>query len=66
MIAENFTSFEYPSQQFQINKMLWHVILQEQQKKTENEKIAKMSFDEKPLNLSRISFPAKKSQIKIL
>ena len=46
MIAENFTSFEYPPQQFQINKMLWHIILQEQQKKTENEKIAKMSFDE--------------------
>ena len=46
MLAENFTAFEYSSQQLKINEMLWHIILQEQKKKAENEKIASMSFDE--------------------
>ena len=46
MLADNFTSFEYSSQQLKINEMLWHIILQEQKKKAENEAIANMSFNE--------------------
>ena len=46
MLSDNLKSFEVLFPQPKINSLLWNIIIQEQKKKAENEKIANMSFDE--------------------